>query len=425
MKHVILGNGPAGVIAAEIIRKNAPADEILLVGDEDSAPYSRMAIPYFLIGNVPESGTHLRKDANHWKNLRIDLKRTRAKSVDIKARAVMFEDGSTAKFDRLLIATGSTPIRPPIPGMDLPGVHPCWTLEDAHKIAALATKGARVLQMGAGFIGCIIMESLALRGVELTVVEMGDRMVPRMMGPTAGGMIKQWCEKKGVKVFTGTKVESIAAANKGLDVTLSNGQHMQVDLVISATGVRPSIGFLENSGITCLQGVLTDEHLQTSVPGIYAAGDCAEAFDKISGKTLVSAIQPNAADQAYVAGMNMAGKKAVLKGVTTINVLDTLGLISTSFGAWEGVPGGQHVELTDREDFRHISLQFKDDVLVGANSLGLTNHVGVLRGLVEGRVKLGEWKDKLMADPLRLSEAYLASAQAQQEFAGGYGRKAA
>jgi NAD(P)H-nitrite reductase large subunit len=425
MKHVILGNGPAGVIAAEIIRKNAPADEILLVGDEDSAPYSRMAIPYFLIGNVPESGTHLRKDANHWKNLRIDLKRTRAKSVDIKARAVMFEDGSTAKFDRLLIATGSTPIRPPIPGMDLPGVHPCWTLEDAHKIAALATKGARVLQMGAGFIGCIIMESLALRGVELTVVEMGDRMVPRMMGPTAGGMIKQWCEKKGVKVFTGTKVESIAAANKGLDVTLSNGQHMQVDLVISATGVRPSIGFLENSGITCLQGVLTDEHLQTSVPGIYAAGDCAEAFDKISGKTLVSAIQPNAADQAYVAGMNMAGKKAVLKGVTTINVLDTLGLISTSFGAWEGVPGGQHVELTDREDFRHISLQFKDDVLVGANSLGLTNHVGVLRGLVEGRVKLGEWKDKLMADPLRLPEAYLASAQAQQEFAGGYGRKAA
>jgi NAD(P)H-nitrite reductase large subunit len=425
MKHVILGNGPAGVIAAEIIRKNAPADEILLVGDEDSAPYSRMAIPYFLIGNVPESGTHLRKDANHWKNLRIDLKRARAKSVDIKARAVMFEDGSTAKFDKLLIATGSTPIRPPIPGMDLPGVHPCWTLDDAHKIAALATKGARVLQMGAGFIGCIIMESLALRGVELTVVEMGDRMVPRMMGPTAGGMIKQWCEKKGVKVFTGTKVESIAAANKGLDVTLSNGQHMQVDLVISATGVRPSIGFLENSGITCLQGVLTDEHLQTSVPGIYAAGDCAEAFDKISGKTLVSAIQPNAADQAYVAGMNMAGKKAVLKGVTTINVLDTLGLISTSFGAWEGVPGGQHVELTDREDFRHISLQFKDDVLVGANSLGLTNHVGVLRGLVEGRVKLGEWKDKLMADPLRLSEAYLASAQAQQEFAGGYGRKAA
>jgi NAD(P)H-nitrite reductase large subunit len=425
MKHVILGNGPAGVIAAEIIRKNAPADEILLVGDEDSAPYSRMAIPYFLIGNVPESGTHLRKDANHWKNLRIDLKRARAKNVDIKARAVMFEDGSSAKFDKLLIATGSSPIRPPIPGMDLPGVHPCWTLADAHKIAALAKKGARVLQMGAGFIGCIIMESLALRGVELTVVEMGERMVPRMMGPTAGGMIKQWCEKKGVKVFTGTKVESIAAASKGLDVKLSNGQHMQVDLVISATGVRPAIGFLENSGVTCLQGVLTDEHLQTNVPGIYAAGDCAEAFDKISGKTLVSAIQPNAADQAYVAGMNMAGKKAVLKGVTTINVLDTLGLISTSFGVWEGVPGGQHVELTDREDFRHISLQFKDDVLIGANSLGLTNHVGVLRGLVEGRVKLGEWKDKLMADPLRLSEAYLATAQAQQEFAGGYGRKAA
>jgi NAD(P)H-nitrite reductase large subunit len=427
MKHVILGNGPAGVIAAETIRKNAPGDEILLVGDEDSAPYSRMAIPYLLIGNIPESGTHLRKDANHWKTLRIELKRGRAKSVDITARTVAFEDGSSAAFDKLLIATGSAPIRPPIAGMDLPGVHPCWTLADAHKIAALAKKGARVLQMGAGFIGCIIMESLALRGVALTVVEMGDRMVPRMMGPTAGGMIKAWCEKKGVTVHTGTKVESISksATGSALDVRLSNGQTVQVDLVISATGVRPAIGFLEKSGITCLQGVLTDEHLQTNVPGIYAAGDCAEAFDKVSGKTLVSAIQPNAADQAYVAGMNMVGKKAVLKGVTTINVLDTLGLISTSFGAWEGVPGGQHVELTDRDDFKHVSLQFKDDVLVGANSLGLTNHVGVLRGLVEGRVKLGEWKDKLLADPLRLSEAYLATAQAQEQFAGGYGRKAA
>ncbi len=110
----------------------------------------------------------------------------------------------------------------------------------------------------------------------------------------------------------------------------------------------PNIGFLEDSGITCLLGVLTDEHLQTNVPGIYAAGDCAEAFDMVSGKTIVSAIQPNAADQARVAALNMVGRTAALKGVTQINVLDTLGLISTSFGNWEGVPGGEHVELTDQ-----------------------------------------------------------------------------
>ena len=422
MKHVILGAGPAGVIAAETIRKNAPADQIVIIGDEPEAPYSRMAIPYLLIGNIGESGTHLRRSADHFAKLRITLQHGRARSVDTAARCVLLDDGSSVPFDRLLIATGSSPATPPIPGIDGAGVHPCWTLKDARAIMDLAQPGARVLQMGAGFIGCIIMEALSTRGVKLSVVEMGDRMVPRMMGPTAGGMIKDWCEKKGVRVFTGARVDAIepaAAPASGLKVRLSNGQMIEADLVISATGVKPNIAFLKDSGVTCQQGVLTDAHMRSSVPGIYAAGDCAEAFDQPSGKAIVSAIQPNAADQAYIAAMNMVGRKASLKQVTQINVLDTLGLISTSFGDWEGAPGGEHVELTDRHGDggrgRHLSLQFKGDVMVGCNSIGWTNHVGVMRGLVEGQIKLGEWKDALMRDPTQLMPAYLATAQAQDQ----------
>jgi NADPH-dependent 2,4-dienoyl-CoA reductase/sulfur reductase-like enzyme len=414
MNHVILGAGPAGVIAAETIRKHAPGDRIVIVGDEPEPPYSRMAIPYLLIGNVGEEGTHLRHTPGHFDALRIELKQGRAKRVDTTKREVVLDDDCVLPFDRLLIATGSHPVRPPIPGIDTAGVHQCWTLKDARAIAQRATKGARVLQMGAGFIGCIIMEALAARGVQLTVVEMGDRMVPRMMGPTAGGMIRDWCETKGVRVHTGTRVEAIEQ-HAPLKVRLSNGQFLEVDLVISATGVKPAIGFLENSDIKCLQGVLTDEHLQTTVAGIYAAGDCAEAFDIATGKTVVSAIQPNAADQARVAALNMVGQPTTLNGVTQINVLDTLGLISTSFGAWMGVPGGQQAELTDRGAGRHLSLQFKDDVMVGCNSIGWTEHVGVMRGLVEGQVKLGDWKDRLLADPTLLMEAYLASAQAQSQ----------
>jgi len=420
MHHVILGAGPAGVIAAETIRKHAPNDTITMVGDEKEPPYSRMAIPYMLIGNVGERGTYLRKSLTHFDDLRIKLLHAQARSVDAAAKTVTFDNGDTLKFDRLLIATGSRPASPPIPGMDLPGIHPCWTMDDARAIMKLATKGARVLQMGAGFIGCIIMESLAARGVKLSVVEMGDRMVPRMMGPTAGNMIKQWCETKGVEVFTKTKVEAIekGSGDAALKVKLSNGKSMDVDLVISATGVKPAIGFLEGSGVTCLQGVLTDEHLQTNVPGVYAAGDCAEAFDKVSNKTIISAIQPNAAEQARVAALNMVGQSTSLKGVTQINVLDTLGMISTSFGAWEGVPGGEHVELTDEAAGRHLSLQFKDDVLVGCNSVGWTDHVGVMRGLVEGQIRLGAWKDTLKNDPTKLMAAYLASAQAQSGWTG-------
>jgi len=417
MKHLILGAGPAGVIAAETIRKHAPHDEITLVGDEPEAPYSRMALPYLLIGNIGEAGTHLRHGAGHYDHQRIALKRGRAVALDSAARTVKLDSGETLAYDRLLITTGSSPATPPIPGIDGPGVRACWTLADARAIMAQATPGARVLQMGAGFIGCIIMEALAARGVQLSVVEMGDRMVPRMMGPTAGGMIKDWCEKKGVAVHTGARVEAIERpAGGALRARLSNGQTLEADLIISATGVKPNIGFLEGSAVKCLVGVLTDEHLQTSVPGVYAAGDCAEAFDKVSGKTIVSAIQPNAAEQARVAALNMVGQKTELKGVTQINVLDTLGLISASFGNWEGVAGGQHVELTEpdaRTGGKHLSLQFADGKLVGCNAIGWTAHVGVMRGLVEGAVPLGEWKDKLLADPTLLMEAYLARAQAQ------------
>lgn len=423
MHHLILGAGPAGVIAAETIRKLAPLDDITLVGDEPEPPYSRMAIPYLLIGNVDESGTYLRKNPSHLADLRIRQVKASARQVNAAARTVQLDNGQTMGFDTLLVATGSRPMRPPIPGIDAAGVHACWTLADARAIMALAKPGARVLQLGAGFIGCIIMEALAARGVQLSVVEMGDRMVPRMMGPTAGGMIRDWCEAKGVQVFTGTRVEAIEPGAP-LKVRLSNGAQLSADLVISAAGVKPAIEFLADSGITCLLGVLTDEHLQTNVPGIFAAGDCAEAFDKVSGKTIVSAIQPNAAEQARVAATNMlafAQKQAAaseLKGVTQINVLDTLGLISTSFGAWQGLPGGEHVELTDVKAGQHLSLQFKDDVLVGCNSVGWTEHVGVMRGLVEGQVRLGAWKDALLKDPTQLMPAYLACAQGQNGWSG-------
>jgi len=419
MQHIILGAGPAGIIAAETIRKHAPDDTIIVIGDEAEAPYSRMAIPYLLIGNIQEAGTHLRHTPGHFDALRIQLRQGRAKAVDGAARTVTLDDNTVLPFDRLLIATGSSPASPPIPGIHAQGVHTCWTLKDARAILQRAKPGARVLQMGAGFIGCIIMEALAARGVQLSVVEMGDRMVPRMMGAVAGGMIKDWCQTQGVKVYTGTRVEAIESGNEPgapLKVRLSSGERVEADLVISATGVRPNIGFLENADVKCLLGVLTDEHMQTTVPGVYAAGDCAEAFDKVSGKTIVSAIQPNAADQAVVAALNMVGKKTALRGVTQINVLDTLGLISASFGDWQGRPGGQHVELTDRRpdgSGRHLSLQFQGEVLVGCNSVGWTEHVGVMRGLVEGQIKLGTWKDALLKDPTLLMQAYLATAQGQ------------
>jgi NAD(P)H-nitrite reductase large subunit len=414
MNYIIIGNGPTGVIAAETLRKADPAGNITMIGSEAEAPYSRMAIPYLLIGNIKEEGTHLRKGQNHFAQMKIDNVVGKVSKVDTAAKKITLESGASHSYDKLLIASGSHPVAPPIPGIDLPGIHPCWTLADARKIMAVAKPGARVLQMGAGFIGCIIMESLAARGVKLTVVEMGDRMVPRMMTEGAGNMIKQWCEKKGVAVHTGAKVNSIEkGADGALVANLSTGDKIAADLIISATGVKPNIGFLQGTEVKTAAGVLVNDKMQTNVADIYAAGDVAEAKDFSTDKTLVNAIQPNAADQARIAALNMAGKPTTSQGSLAINVLDTLGLISSSFGRWWGAEGGQSVELKDNANFKYMHLEFKDDVLVGATSVGLTQHVGVLRGLIQSQTKLGAWKDTLLKDPTRVMEAYLAQAQAQ------------
>jgi NAD(P)H-nitrite reductase large subunit len=210
-------------------------------------------------------------------------------------------------------------------------------------------------------------------------------------------------------------VKSIAAAGSALTVSLDGGQPLQADLVISATGVSPNTAFLAGSGITCDQGVLVDDRMQTNVTGVYAAGDVSRAPEFDTDRKIAYAIQPTAVEQARICALNMAGREAVSPGALAMNVLDTLGLVASSFGQWQGVPAcddGASVEVRDDGSFRYLRLEFKGDRLIGATSLGLTEHVGVIRGLIQGRVALGEWKAKLLRDPARLMDAYLARAQA-------------
>jgi len=416
MRHVIIGNGPAGIIAAETIRKNAPADDIILIGDENEPPYSRMSIPHLLACNTNEAGTWLRREKDWASRLNVSEVRGRAVHVSTRTRTVKMEDGSAIAFDKLLICSGASPRVPVIPGIDFAGVHACWTLDDARRIQRLAKPGARVVLIGAGFIGCIVMEALLARGVNLTVVERRDRMLPNMMGKRAGDLVQRWCEKKGVKVYTGTRVTAIGCSeldDHGRMVRLSNREQLSADLIVYSVGTMPNVSFLKGSGIRCLQGVVVDASMQTNVPGVYAAGDCAETFDSVAGRSIISGVQPNAADQAYCAALNMTGKHAFQRGVRQIDVIDTMGLISSSFGNWQGVRGGQWVEMADERNFRYLRLEFFKDVLIGCNAVGVTEHAAILRSLIQNHVHLGEWKDRLLQDPTRLKDAYLACVEQQ------------
>ncbi|NEX61656.1 NAD(P)/FAD-dependent oxidoreductase [Noviherbaspirillum galbum] len=417
-KHVILGTGPAGVIAAETIRKNAPDDEVLLIGDEADAPYSRMSIPQILSGHIGESGARLRRDADYFSRQRIELRRGRVVQLSERPRVLHMEDGSAIPFDKLLIATGARPRVPVIPGIDLPGVHACWTMDDARRLLALAKPRARAVLIGAGFIGCIVMEALATRGVHMTVIEKRDTMLPNMLGKTAGDMVRRWCERKGMQVLTDTRVKAIGLV-EGWDpdspklVMLSDGRLLEADFVVYCAGATPNIDFLRGSGVRCLQGVVVDACMQTSLPGVYAAGDCAEAYDEGAGRSVIAGVQPNAADQAYCAALNMTGRQAFQRNVRHIDVVDTMGLISSSFGQWEGIRTGQWVEYHDPVHFKYLRLEFGGDVLIGCSAVGITEYSGILRSLIHHQVRLGEWKEGLMKNPLALKEVYRDCVQKQ------------
>jgi NAD(P)H-nitrite reductase large subunit len=410
MRHVIIGSGPAGVVAAETLRKTAPAAEITLLCGEGEPPYSRMAIPYLLKGEIDEAGTHIRKDANHYDRLRISLVQDRAQAIDTAGRAVDVGNGRSLPYDRLLIATGSRPSRERIPGIDFPGVQACWTLQDARALIARARPGTHIVQMGAGFVGCIIMEGLLSRGVDLTILVRSGYMVRRMMNPTASALIQRWCEAKGVKVLTRTQPKALSVNGGALRVDLGEGRTLPADVYLSVVGVDPNLDFLAGSGIEIGQGILVDANLQTSVPGVYAAGDVAESTDCLTGKRQLNAIQPNAVEQGRIAALNMAGRPARFKGSFVFNVLTTLGLVSSSFGEWQGVSGGESAEVLDESRYRYLNLQFDGDRLIGANCVGFSEHVGALRGLIEGRLRLGAWRQRLLNEPAQIMKAYLSAA---------------
>ncbi len=411
MQYIIIGAGPAGIVAAETLRKQDSDATITVIGDEAEPPYSRMAIPYFLEHKIEQSGTWLRDPERHYQQLNIELVQQKVNAIDAANHQISLDDGARRSYDKLLIATGSTPFTPPIPGRDNPRVSSCWTLADARKIIDGAQSGANVVLIGAGFIGCIILESLVKRGVNLSVIETGNRMVPRMLNEKAGGLLQRWCESQGVTVKTSCSVDSIEDGANGAVVKVSDGSRIDADLVITATGVRANIALAENAGLKVDQGILVDEYLQSSDADIYAAGDVAQALDFSSGEYRVQAIQPTATDHGRIAALNMSGQMTRHHGSINMNILDTLGLVSCSFGLWMGVEGGDSVERYNPDDYSYLNLQFDGDVLVGASSSGMTQHIGILRGLIESRIDLAQWKPRLMKDPEQIVQAWMARTQ--------------
>lgn len=407
MQYVIIGAGPAGVRAAETLRRADPGGEITLISGEAGEPYARMAIPYILAGNIEESGAYQRKQPDHYSRLGIRYLNNRVMRVRAgqPGGSVTLDDGTSLAYDRLLVATGSSPRLPPIAGTEHSNVVSCWTLDDARRITAQLKPGARVVIVGGGFVAGVCIKSLVARGVELSVIAgRAGQILRSMMTPTGSSMIQRWLENKGVNVITQGRLERI---EEGPRLVMDN-QSIDADLVILATGVEPNLAFLEGTGVDADQGIIVDPYMQSSVQGIYAAGDVAQGRDFSTGEWVVHALQPTATEHGRVAALNMAGNTVPYCGSLSMNVLDTGGLISHTFGLWQGREGGEVIEASDTEHFRYTRLCFEADQLIGAITIGTERHAAAIRGLIQSRRRLGTWKDELMRNPQRVMDAFVA-----------------
>ncbi|MFQ5880298.1 MAG: NAD(P)/FAD-dependent oxidoreductase [Dehalococcoidia bacterium] len=262
--HVIVGGGPAGVTAVETIRHFDPdGASVLLVAGEP--PYARMVLPYYLAGDVDEERLYS-GDAAYFRQRGVDvLFGRRAVALEPQRQRLLLDDGTTVRYQRLLIATGASPLLPPVAGIGQKGVLPMWALADARSFLSRVSAGGRVAVMGAGFIGLILLNALHRRGLRVTYVEREAQILPRMLDAQGASLVQRWLERKGVEVITGATVTAIAAVGHRKRLILGSGKASMVDVVIVATGVRPNTDFLAGSGVAIDQGVLVDQYMRTSV----------------------------------------------------------------------------------------------------------------------------------------------------------------
>ena len=401
MHYVIIGNGIAGVCAAEAIREIDTESEISMVGDETHPPYGRPVISHVLDGSVPYENLAIRS-ANFSDKLSIKpVLGERVTRLNISSKEIRIGEDRWISFDRLLIASGADPRPIQADGSHLKNIFYLRTEKDVRQKLKLLPEARRGLVLGGGLVGFKAAYALLKRGLAVTMLITSDYPLSMQVDKAAGKMILDELRALGLKVEVGTTVVAFEGKKKVEAAVTTTGERIPCDLVVVGKGVLPAHGYVSKGEINIDYGIRVDEYLETSVSGIYAAGDVAELIDIARRHRWVNAIWPEAAMQGRIAGLNMGGRPVAYPGSLSRNVMRVVNLDVLTIGlANELQPGNGHTTLT-RFDARHKTyrrLVFNADRLVGVVMINHIEQGGVLHALIKNRIPVRFSPDTLL-DP--------------------------
>ncbi len=403
--YLIIGNSAGGIGAAEAIREADKAGAITIISDEPYPAYSRPLISEYLVNRRPLERMLFRPPDFYEKSNIRSLFGEKVARVDFNEHIAKLESGRTLAWQKLLLATGGLPIVPQIEGMGLKGVFTFTRLDDARAIDRFLNqygRGVRAVVIGGGLIGVSVTEALVSRGVEVTVVEMKERILNTILDEEASALEEKALMQAGVEIITGHTVSRIGSRGKAVSVTLDDSRSIPGEMVLIAIGVQPRTELVADAGIKINRGIVVDRRMATSQPHVYACGDVAEAYDFVYGENRLTPVWPNAYTGGRTAGFNMAGVAAEYQGGTAMNSLKYFGVNIVSAGMVTP-PDDGYETVSEKHGGIYRKVVLKDGRIVGMVFAGDIEKSGIIYNLMKDRTDADRFKEVLVADDFGLA----------------------
>jgi len=409
-QYLIVGASHAALSALQAIRMQDAEGSITVVTRDDALPYSPTVLPYVVSGRLAPERVALKDGAWFEQNKVGFIRGAAVTAVDAAAKRAKLSSGEEIAYAKLLLATGAAPLLPPISGLKDVRFHVLRTLDDAVGLHAALPQTKQAVVLGAGLVGMHAAENLAKAGAQVTVVEMQPRVLAGYFDAEASAIIEAAFAAKGIKLMLGAKVSRCDTAGKAVRVTTDGGATLDADLLLVAAGVAPVTDYLAGSGVDIDRGILVDDSMRSSVDGIWAAGDVAQAKGFYDGKKTLNGILPEAVEQGRIAGMAMAGDPAAkpYQGGVPLNTYTFFGQQAVSVGSQEVDIIGGEVVRKEADAKHYLKIVMQDNRLTGIFGINVPFDPGVMWEIILRRIDLSSVREAFIADPQKTARGIMS-----------------